>query len=135
MILSRPFIAALLLATSNIAIAQPAPLAPDQVFVNKMSDGVEVTPNTGPAVRLQVYGDRIIRVTRSATGKFDLPPSLAVTARPAHVPFKIIDAPGNVTLATPFVRATVNFADGKVTFVDATGRPISPRVPPAPSLP
>jgi hypothetical protein len=51
---ARLSIAALLLGSSAAALAQPAPLAPDQVFIAKESDGVAVTPLTGPEVRLQV---------------------------------------------------------------------------------
>ncbi len=97
---ARLSIAALLLASSAAALAQPAPLAPDQVFIAKASDGVAVTPLTGPEVRLQVYGDRIIQVTRSPTRNLSLPPSFTVTARPGSVPFTIVDSPGQVTVAT-----------------------------------
>ena len=119
---ARLSIAALLLASSAAALAQPAPLAPDQVFIAKESDGVAVTPLTGPEVRLQVYGDRIIRVTRSPMRNLSLPPSFTVTARPGSVPFTIVDSPGQVTVATKFVRATVEFSEGKVTFTDASGQ-------------
>ncbi|MBV9528698.1 TIM-barrel domain-containing protein [Sphingomonas sp.] len=115
-------IAALLLGTASAAFAQPAPLAPDHVVVSKGVGEVSVTPLRGPAVRLQIYGDRIIRVTRSLSPGFDLPSSLAVTARPTNVPATITETPGHVTLATPFVRATIDFSDGKVTFVDAGGQ-------------
>ena len=124
MTIARLSIATLLLATSSNIFAQPVPLAACHASVEKRADGLVVEPLTGPdkAVRLEVYGDRIIRVTKSATRAFDLPPSFSVTARPAQVAFTITDAPDHVTLATASLRATVDLADGKVTFVDASGQ-------------
>ncbi|MGZ2411071.1 alpha-D-xyloside xylohydrolase [Sphingomonas sp. F9_3S_D5_B_2] len=114
--IARISIAALLAATSGAALAQGN--------WRKTETGIIVTPTAAPAkaVRLQLYGDRIVRVTESATGSFDLPASFSVVARPAAIPFTAAEAAGHVTLATPAVRATVDVADGKVTFLDASGQ-------------
>src|SRR5207248_524871 len=46
--------------------------------------GIVVTPAQGPegAVRLQVYGDEIIRISATPTKELNLPQSLMVIARP-----------------------------------------------------
>jgi alpha-D-xyloside xylohydrolase len=114
--IARMSIAALLLATSSAAFAQAS--------WHKTDTGIVVTPASGPdkAIRLELYGERTVRVTESATGNFDLPPSFSVTAKPAAAPFTVNESAGQVTLATAAVRARVDLADGKVTFVDATGQ-------------
>jgi alpha-D-xyloside xylohydrolase len=90
----------------------------------KTKDGVVVTPDVGQAkaVRLQLYGARIVRVTESPSGSFDLPHSLAVTAEPAAVPFTLIQSGDALTLATSGVHATVSLHDGTVRFVDPSGQ-------------
>ena len=87
--------------------------------------GVVVTPSSGAAkaVRLELYGDSIVRVTESADGRFDLPPSFAVNAAPAPLPFTVTPSAGAVTLITSKVRASVDLATGHVSFTDARGRP------------
>src|SRR5437764_5203856 len=86
--------------------------------------GIVVTPAQGPqaAVRLQVYGDEIIRVTSTPTPNADLPPSLMVTAKPLTGSFTVAERPGTVTLKTAKVSADVDLATGNVRFHDATGR-------------
>lgn len=89
----------------------------------KTADGIIVTPAAGPekAVRLQVYGDRIIRVTAAPTPDFDLPQSYMVVARPQGA-FAVSEAAGEVTLSTEKLRAIVDLDDGNVRFVDAEGQ-------------
>ena len=87
------------------------------------ADGIVVTPATGPekTVRLQVYGERIVRVTASPTAAQDSPASLMVVARPLRGGFTVSQAAGEVILSTGKVRAIVDLADGDVRFVDAQG--------------
>jgi alpha-D-xyloside xylohydrolase len=85
--------------------------------------GIVVTPAQGPeaAVRLQVYGDSIIRVSASPTKDLALPQSLMVTAKPQITGFTVSEAPGAVTLKTAKASADVELATGKVSFRDASG--------------
>jgi len=108
--------AVMLLSASSAALAAGS--------YRKIDNGVIVTPDSGPekAVRLMVYGDRIIRVTATPDGKFDLSPSLTVTARPLDTGFIVSERPGEVLVATPLVTAAVRLADGNVRFTDATGQ-------------
>jgi alpha-D-xyloside xylohydrolase len=108
--------AALLLGASGAALAAGS--------YRKTDTGIVVTPAEGPekAVRLQVYGDSIVRVTASPTSDLDLPPSYMVTAVPQPRGFAVSEANGNVTLTTEKVRATVNLANGNVSFTDPSGQ-------------
>jgi alpha-D-xyloside xylohydrolase len=113
--LARVLVAAIFLTAAAPAIAGS---------FTRTRDGIVVTPDVGQskAVRLQLYGERLLRVTESPTGSFDLPHSLAVTADPAAVPFTVDPSGDAVTLATSGVRATVSLHDGTVRFVDPLGQ-------------
>ena len=112
---TRVLTTALLLSASGTALAQGS--------WRKTETGIVVTPASGPeaVVRLQLYGDRIVRVTSAPTADLALPPSYMVNAKPAPIAFETSEANGRVTLATARVRATVDLANGNVTFVDADG--------------
>jgi alpha-D-xyloside xylohydrolase len=86
--------------------------------------GIIVTPAGRPqaAVRLQVYGDEIIRVSSTPTKDLNLPQSLMVVAKPMTGNFSVVEAPGTVTLKTAKVSADVNLATGTVSFRDASGK-------------
>ncbi|SNT02965.1 TIM-barrel domain-containing protein [Sphingopyxis indica] len=86
--------------------------------------GVIVNPDQGSerTVRLQVYGDGLIRVTAAPTETIDLPSSLMVTAVPQTDGFTLSEGPGSVTLATGSVSAEVQLSDGQVTFRDSGGK-------------
>ena len=88
-------------------------------------DGLDVIPAAGPTkvVRLQVYGERIVRVLESPTPKLEVGQSLAVTASPRNHSFTVSQAPGFVVLETSAVHARVNLENGQVSFTDALGRP------------
>ncbi|HEY0413043.1 MAG TPA: TIM-barrel domain-containing protein [Allosphingosinicella sp.] len=90
----------------------------------KTDTGIVVTPAAGPEklVRLQVYGDGIVRVTAAPTRQLDLPASLMVTARPVHGPFAVAARAGHVTLKTARLSADVDLANGNVSVRDAAGR-------------
>src|SRR3954468_5349720 len=107
--------AAAMASVSTAALAQT---------YQRTDTGIVVTPAQGPqaAVRLQVYGDEIIRVTSTPTRDVDLPPSLMVTARPLTGNFTVSERPGTVTLKTAKVSADVDLAPGNVQFHDASGR-------------
>jgi alpha-D-xyloside xylohydrolase len=109
-----------LFVASLIATASTAALAGSYV---RTDSGIVVTPDVGQAkaVRLLVYGHRIVRVTESPSGSFELPASLVVETKPANVPFTVSQANETVTLTTAGVRADVSLHDGTVRFTDATG--------------
>jgi len=110
--------AALLLGTSTAALAEGS--------YRRTDTGIVVTPDQGPekAVRLQVYGESLIRVTSAPTADLDLPPSLMVTARPLANGFSVRETPGSVTLNTAKVSAEVDLANGNVVFRDSSGRTV-----------
>ena len=85
--------------------------------------GIIVYPTAGPekAVRLEVYGDRIVRVTAAPSAKLDVAPSLMVIATPRPGEFDVREEAGKVTLATAGARATVDLANGNVSFIDKSG--------------
>ena len=73
-------------------------------------------------MRLDVYGDEIVRVSSSPTRELNLPASLMVTAKPTAGTFAVSEAPGRVTLKTAKVSADVDLATGNVSFRDSGGR-------------
>jgi alpha-D-xyloside xylohydrolase len=85
--------------------------------------GIIVVPAQRPdsIVRLQAYGDGIIRVTEAPTKNLGLPRSLMVVAKPTAA-FSVVEAPGNVTLKTADAAATVDLGTGRVSFREKSGR-------------
>jgi alpha-D-xyloside xylohydrolase len=110
-------IAFALAGISSVAFAQS---------YHRTETGIVVTPAQGSekAVRLQVYGDELIRVTGAPTADLNLPPSLMVVAKPVAGGFTVAETPGTVTLKTPKVSADVSLATGNVTFRNASGQPV-----------
>jgi alpha-D-xyloside xylohydrolase len=113
----RNFAAVLLLCTSGAALAQSW---------EQTSDGIIVRPSSGleKAVRLQVYGDGIFRVTSAPSTELAPAVSLMVTARPASAGFDVAEAAGSVTVRTPKASAVVDVASGNVAFRNARGEPV-----------
>jgi alpha-D-xyloside xylohydrolase len=110
--MKRLFAACLLVTTSLSA-------AP----VERVDQGVIVTPTSGPAKRVRVlaYGDTSFRVTALPDGAFDtLPSSLMVVAKPHGDPV-INESKGLVTLRLPRASAEIRLSDGHVRFLDAGG--------------
>lgn len=90
--------------------------------VRRVTQGVEVAPDAGPAkrVRVLVYGDGRFRVTAAPTEVIDVPDSLMVTAVPDGA-YTVEERPGVVTVRTAAAAAEVRLADGHVRFLDARG--------------
>ena len=111
----RLIAAALLASASSAALAEGSWQATDS--------GVVVTPDEGSErrVRLQVYGDGLIRVTAVPTERISVPESLMVEAKPQTTGFAVKEGVGTVTLATPSASAEVSMANGNVTFRNARG--------------
>lgn len=114
------------LAFEATAVAAPSPVAPDAGPVQRLADGVIVTPRNGVAraVRLQVYGPRTIRVTASPDHDFTAPDSLMVVAEPQTTGFTVEEADGRVQVRAAEVTAEVSLDDGHVRFLDADGEVI-----------
>src|SRR5579884_110397 len=90
----------------------------------RTSNGVSVTPTSGPekSVRLEIYGDRIIRVTETQEPRSELRPSLAVVGTPSATPFSASQSGNALILSTSKVRASVDLMTGRVSFSDLSGR-------------
>jgi alpha-D-xyloside xylohydrolase len=112
---SRLILAGLLAGASSAALAEGS--------YSKTETGIAVAPDEGPerTVRLQVYGDSLIRVTAVPAEEIDIPASLMVTAEPQGGGFSVSEGPGTVTLRTTSASAEVDLANGNVTFRDAAG--------------
>ena len=85
----------------------------------KVSDPVQ----GGPAVvRLQVEGEKIIRVSASPERKFADPQSLVVIPSAAEVPFEVRAEGDTVTLRTESVACHVLSTTGELWFEDEEGK-------------
>ena len=73
-------------------------------------------------VRLQVVNDKIIRVVATPEDKFPEKQSLIVVKQPEYNAFTVTENGGDVIVKTDDMSATVNKADGRVTFRDEEGR-------------
>ena len=94
----------------------------------RTATGIVVTPASGAkAVRLELYGDRIVRVTESPDGNLDVKPTPSVTAQPLTQPFTATQSAGAVTLNARGVTARVSLADGRVSFAALTARQTLPK--------
>jgi alpha-D-xyloside xylohydrolase len=109
--------AALMITCSSAALGAPN--------WQRTPSGVAVTPLSGPerAVQLQVYGERIVRVTESPDPNVAAARSLAVIASPTTTPFSVARTGNSVVLSTSNMRASVDLASGRVSITDASGRP------------
>lgn len=93
--------------------------------VERTAEGVVLTLPEGTVkkLRLQVMGERIIRVTALPGTDFGIvPESIQVVAKPAtNVPFSVDQAGEKLVLKTSQVSAEVSLLDGTVSFRDAKG--------------
>jgi alpha-D-xyloside xylohydrolase len=105
------------------AVALTGAASPGGTY-RQTESGIIVTPAAGPekAVRLEVYGDRIVRVTAAPSARLDPAQSLMVIATPRRGGFDVREEAGKVTLTTPGLRASVDLANGNVSFVDRGGQ-------------
>jgi alpha-D-xyloside xylohydrolase len=103
--------------------------------IQKKSDGVIMTTPTS-VLRLQVWSDKIIRVTFAPGRKLPAQKSLCVVGKPAKAQWTLAELPDAVTLQTDAVQARVDRKTGAVGFFDLKGNPIlqeASREVPAPS--
>ena len=80
--------------------------------------------NAPRLVRLQVVGDKIIRVEATAKDAFPTKQSLIIVPQPTDQNFQISEDTRRVIVKTPFLSATVDKATGRVIFIDKNGRQI-----------
>ncbi|MCD8313792.1 MAG: DUF5110 domain-containing protein, partial [Bacteroidales bacterium] len=75
-------------------------------------------------VRVQVLGDKIIRVTATPGRRFPKDSSLITVPQAGEVEFSVSSTDETVTLRTSQLRAEVSRATGQVRFLDAEGKEI-----------
>lgn len=73
-------------------------------------------------VRLQVFGDKIIRVSATPDNEFSQDTSLVVLPHQGKVSFDVEETDSTVSVVTSQIKATVSLASGDVNFYDKTGR-------------
>jgi len=91
--------------------------------VQKASDGVMLTSPAG-VTRLQVWSDRVIRVTFAPGKKLPEQKSLCVIGKPAKTKWSLAETPDAVTLQTDLLQARADRKTGAVGFYDLRGNPI-----------
>ena len=79
-------------------------------------------PDRPSQIRLQVLGEKLIRVSATPDKKFNDRKSLVVLPQKADVPFQVSMEEGFVKVSTSAVTATVDPATGKLNFTDADGK-------------
>ena len=87
--------------------------------------GVTVALSSGDfrKLRLEVITPAVIRVTASPSGTFDeLPPQLMVVAAAGTAEFEAREEGGTLHVVTGELEAQVRLADGRVSFLDASGQ-------------
>src|ERR1035438_1533903 len=72
----------------------------------------------GAHLRLQVWTDRVVRVTYAPGDALPDAKSLSVIAKPAHVRWEFRETPDSFVVATPLVEARVDRTSGAVTFLE-----------------
>ena len=113
---------ALLVAIAAENIPASAARAP-VTTVQKQADGVLLQTGTN-VLRLQVWSDRVIRVTFAPGADLPKARSFSVIVKPARVKWKSSETPDAVVLETAAIRAQVDKKTGAVGFFDLNGKPI-----------
>lgn len=108
------------LAAVALTLSATAATAP---VVEKQAHGVLVRSATG-VLRLEVWSDRVVRVTYAPGTELPCTRSLKVISTPAAVPLKIKETPGSVVLSTALLRVIVDKQTGLVSFAGASGKAI-----------
>jgi alpha-D-xyloside xylohydrolase len=76
-------------------------------------------------LRIQVMSDSVIHVTYAAGSQLPETRSYSVVAQPAtNLKWRMLQAPGTITIETASVRARVDRKSGAVTFLDPANHPI-----------
>ncbi|HEV2320550.1 MAG TPA: TIM-barrel domain-containing protein, partial [Verrucomicrobiae bacterium] len=93
------------------------------VGVQKKSDGVILTMQSG-TLRLQVWSDRIIRVTFAPGTQLPTTKNLSVIGKPAQTMWSLPQTPNVVVVKTESLQVRVDRNTGAVGFYDLNGHPI-----------
>jgi alpha-D-xyloside xylohydrolase len=96
---------------------------PAVTSVRKTPDGVLLQTSSG-VLRLQVWSDRVVRVTYGPGES--LPPlkSLSVISHPVRTRWKLAETADEISLRTDKLTVHVKRASGAIGFFDATGKPV-----------
>ena len=79
--------------------------------------------NYGPSqIRLQVVGDRIIRVQATAEQSFRNKQSLIIVSQNSKAQYKVEEQGDDLIITTAAMRAVLNEATGQITFYDLKGQ-------------
>ncbi|MBO5079248.1 MAG: DUF4968 domain-containing protein, partial [Bacteroidaceae bacterium] len=97
--------------------------------VQKLADGIIVNfdqdqPTDVRKIRLQVKGDKLIRVSATPENKFSDRESLIIVPQEEKAPFTVEDAETFVSVVTSEVKAIVDKTTGEVKFTDLEGNVI-----------
>jgi alpha-D-xyloside xylohydrolase len=106
---------ALAVAISSAGAAPPA--------VERQAHGALIRFDAG-TLRLEVWSDRVVRLSYAPGSAIPATQSLSVIASPADIPFQFKETPDAVELSTRALRAVVNKGTGLVSFRDLSGRAI-----------
>ena len=89
---------------------------------NGVTVKVQSPSEGGPAiVRLEVMGEKIIRVSATPEKRFADPESLVILPSEESTPFEVTQDGETVTVSTSAIKANVSTATGEVWFTDASG--------------
>ena len=92
---------------------------------NGVTVKVQQPAENGPAlVRLEVMGEKLIRVSATPEKKFADPQSLVILPVAEQTPFEVAQNEDVVTVSTASVKANVSTLTGEVWFTDAEGNMI-----------
>jgi alpha-D-xyloside xylohydrolase len=89
----------------------------------KQPDGI-VLQTAGGSLRVQVVNENIVRVTFAKDAILFTRSSSAVVGQAAAPKWSLTDAQGELNLSTTRLKARVDRQTGRVSFLDAAGRPI-----------
>ena len=113
----------LLLATAVAFVSLSCGPKEYSVKGNTVTVKLQAPAEGGPAqVRLQVLGEKIIRVSATPDEKFNDRKSLVVLPVKEKTPFTVAAEGGLVKVSTSAVTATVDPTTGKLAFTDAGGK-------------
>ena len=93
---------------------------PDGVIVNVR----QIQPTDVRKVRLQVMGEKLIRVSATPENKFSDRESLIIVPQEEQTPFSVEQTDSSITVVTSQLRATVYKSNGEVSFADLEGNVI-----------
>ncbi len=99
-----------------VGLAAPTPV----VSYEKQAKGLLLRMDPG-VMKLQVWGEGIVRVVYSPTVSLPRRPSMAVVGAPGTTSWSLKESRRDLTVSTKLMRVTVNRATGALTFRDKSG--------------